>query len=469
MDTVRQMKVYDTLAREKVNLDLPENRMVKIYVCGPTVQDNFHIGHARTYIFFDSLAKYLRANGYRVFYLQNITDIDDKIIERAREENVDFQIISKRYTSEFFRLMKALKIDSVNVYALATDHMDEIISQVRRLVDAGFAYETIDGVYFNVSRFTDYGKLWGQDPQTLMLGSSVDLRENKRDPRDFVIWKKMKPGEPSWDSPWGKGRPGWHIEDTAITETYFGPIYNIHGGGMDLIFPHHDAEIAIARSLSGLDRLADYWIHTGMVNVNMEKMSKSLKNFVTIREVLGRFGPEEIRYALLNANFATSINYSESLLQESRAVINQLSILYNKIRLKVGSRSELKNNGTIIEELNAIIGDNMDFRWLFREVLRLAGNWNTSLESMSEADLLDALSILDWVDSFTGIIRHESSSGDLSGTVELLLQIRRELRSKKEFKLADTIRSSLLSMGIYIEDHGEETIWWIDEAGGGKR
>ena len=463
------MKIFDTLAREKITLGLPHDRMIKMYVCGPTVQDNFHIGHARTYIFFDSLAKYLRINGYRVFYLQNITDIDDKIIDRAKAENVDFQVISRRYTAEFYALMKALKIDSVNLYALATDHITEIISQVKRLVEAGFAYETGDGVYFSVSRFPDYGKLWGQDPQTLLAGTSANLREDKRDPRDFVIWKKMKPGEPYWDSPWGKGRPGWHIEDTAITEAYFGPAYNIHGGGMDLIFPHHDAEIAISRSLSGLDRLSDYWIHTGMVNVNLEKMSKSLKNFVTIREVLASYGSEEIRYALLNANFSTAINYSESLLQESRAVVNQLSILYNKMRIKAGHYVRKPGTNETIERLNGIVGDNMDFRGLFRDVMNLLGTWNASLESMSEAELLEALSVLDWLDSFTGIIRHESASTDISGPVGLLLRIRSELRSRREFQLADTIRSSLLSMGIYIEDRGAETLWWIDTAGVDKK
>ncbi len=463
------MKIFDTLAREKVTLDLPDDRMVKMYVCGPTVQDNFHMGHARTYVFFDSLAKYLRINNYRVFYLQNITDIDDKIIDRAKLENVDFQVISRRYTAEFYSLMKALKIDSVNLYALATDHIREIIGQVKRLVDAGIAYETGDGVYFSVQRFPDYGRLWGQDPNTLLAGSSVNLREDKRDPRDFVIWKKMKPGEPFWESPWGKGRPGWHIEDTAITEAYFGPEYTIHGGGMDLIFPHHDAEIAIARSLSGLDRLSDYWIHTGMVNVNLEKMSKSLKNFVTIREVLSRYRAEEIRYALLNANFSSAINYSETLLQESRSVVNQISILYNKIRIKVRQPAEKPIRSEIIDRLNGIVGDNMDFRGLFREVINLLGTWNASLDSMSDAELLEALSVLDWVDSFTGIIRHESSSADISGPVGLLLKIRSELRSRREFQLADTIRSSLLSMGIYIEDRGAETLWWMDTGGVDKK
>ena len=296
------MRIYDTMARARVALDLPEDRVIRVFVCGPTVQDNFHIGHARTYIFFDAFVKYLRTSGYRVFYLQNITDIDDKIIDRANAEGVSYDVISRRYTEEFHNIMSGLRVDSVNFFAHATDHIAEILNQISILIKKGIAYETDDGVYFDISKFPDYGKLWGQNPDTLLPSS--DSSATKKNPRDFVIWKKMKPGEPYWESPWGKGRPGWHIEDTAITDRYFGPVYDIHGGGMDLIFPHHDAEIAIERSISGKDRLVDYWIHTGMINVNDEKMSKSLKNFITIREVLRSYRAEDLRFALLNANFS---------------------------------------------------------------------------------------------------------------------------------------------------------------------
>lgn len=461
------MRIYDTMARDRIEVNLPSDRMIKIFVCGPTVQDNFHVGHARTYIFFDSFVKYLRTLGYRVFYLQNITDIDDKIIDRAKVEGVRYDTVSKRYAGEFHSLMKALKIDSINLFANATDHIREIIEQIERLVGLGMAYETDDGVYFNVSKFPEYGRLWGQDPGTLQAGASVDVREEKRDPRDFVIWKKMKPGEPYWESPWGRGRPGWHIEDTAITESYFGPVYNIHGGGMDLIFPHHDAEIAIERSLSGQDRLADYWIHTGMVNVNQEKMSKSLKNFVTIREILQKYRPEDLRYAMLNANFGTSINYSEALLQESQAVVNQISILYNKITVKLGDRIYYDGDNDIIRSLNSVVQENIDFRGLFRDINILAGTWNSNLDHMDNDELNQAYSVLKWMDSFTGIIRSGSSSADIGQTVELLLQIRRELRLRKEFGLADSIRGSLQRMGIYIEDRGQDTVWWTDSDQGG--
>ncbi|MEM0157044.1 MAG: cysteine--tRNA ligase [Thermoplasmataceae archaeon] len=456
------MRIYDTMARARVALDLPPDRVVRVFVCGPTVQDNFHIGHARTYIFFDALVKYLRNSGHRVFYLQNITDIDDKIIDRANSEGVSFDVISRRYTDEFHKIMSMLRVDSVNFFAHATDHIPEILAQISILVHKGIAYETEDGVYFDISKFPEYGKLWGQNPDTLL--SSSETSGTKRNPRDFAIWKKLKPGEPYWDSPWGRGRPGWHIEDTAITDRYFGPVYDIHGGGMDLIFPHHDAEIAIERSISGKDRLADYWIHTGMINVNDEKMSKSLRNFVTIREVLKSYRAEDLRFALLNANFSSSLNYSESLLQEARRNVSQISILYNKVLLKLGDRAKYRKDYDLIASLDSIIQDNMDFRGLFRDVIRLVSSWNVSLENLGTDDLNQIYSVLKWVDSFAGILRRGSADITVSGTVNLLLNIRKELRAIKQYQLADSIRSRLLEMGVYIEDNGSDTAWWINSA-----
>ncbi len=459
------MRIYDTMARTRIALDLPHNRVIRVFVCGPTVQDNFHIGHARTYIFFDAFVKYLRTSGYRVFYLQNITDIDDKIIDRANAEGVSYDVISRRYTEEFHIIMSRLRVDSVNFFAHATDHIAEILAQISILIRKGIAYETDDGVYFDISKFPDYGKLWGQNPDTLL--SSSDTSATKKNPRDFAIWKKMKPGEPYWESPWGKGRPGWHIEDTAITDRYFGPVYDIHGGGMDLIFPHHDAEIAIERSISGKDRLVDYWIHTGMINVNDEKMSKSLKNFVTIREVLRSYGAEDLRFALLNANFSSSLNYSESLLQEARRNVSQISILYNKVLLKLGDSAKYRMDYDMISSLNSIVRDNMDFRGLFRDVIKLVGSWNADLEHLGKDELNQAYSVLKWVDSFAGIIRKGSSDVTVSGTVELLLNIRKDLRTIKQYQLADSIRSRLLEMGVYIEDNGSDTAWWLNSAEGG--
>lgn len=454
------MKIYDTMARDERVLDIEDDRVIRIFVCGPTVQDSFHIGHARTYVFFDSLVKFLRRMGYSVFYLQNITDVDDKIINRAREEQVPFERISERYTDEYFSLMKSLRVDSVNFYALATKHIHEIIRQIESLIKKGYAYETGDGVYFSVSKFGDFGKLSGQDIEALKHGARIEIGEEKRDPRDFVVWKKMKPGEPFWESPWGKGRPGWHVEDTAITEKYFGPTYDIHGAGTDLIFPHHEAEIAIERSISGEDHLARYWIHSGMININEEKMSKSLKNYVTIRAVLEDFIPEELRYALLNANFRSSINFSREMMEEASANVKMIDTLYRKLKVGIQPDTKTVPDAGIVNDFVKLLDQNFDLRSLFRELLGHVGEWNARIETMTPEEKSTAADTIEWVNSFTDILPPQEAAGNLSGLVDLMLRIRKELREKKDYQSADSIRAGLRELDIYIEDRGEETIWW---------
>lgn len=453
------MLAYDTMSRAEVELELDRESVLRVFVCGPTVQDSFHLGHARTYIFFDTVVKYLRARGYSVFYLQNITDIDDKIINRAREEKVPYDVISGRYTAEYFRIMKELRIDSVNFYAMATRHMGDIIRQIGILVSKGLAYETSDGVYFSVAGFPDYGKLSGQDMEALRSGARVESSEEKRDPRDFVIWKKMKPGEPWWDSPWGKGRPGWHIEDTAITERYLGPSYDIHGGGSDLIFPHHEAEIALERSISGEPRLARYWIHSGMLNVNQEKMSKSLKNYVTIRKVLEDYRPEELRFALLNVQFRSTVNFAVDLMDEARANVSTINTLHRKLKFELGGKPG-DNPNPYIEKLSAVLENGLDFRELFKELLLHVGQWNAGLQGLGMLQKQLALETIEWVDSFTGILFPAGDGASDEQLVDLLLKLRRSMREKKDFEGADSIRKSLREMGITIEDRGGETAWW---------
>ncbi len=455
------MFIYESMSRTEKELDIRKDTVTRLFVCGPTVQDSFHLGHARTYIFFDSFAKYLRASGYDVFYLQNVTDIDDKIINRAREENTTFDIISRKYSAEFFRIMKDLKVDSVNFYAFATRHMDDIIAQISKLVEKGFAYETGDGVYFRVGKFPDYGKLSGQDMDSLKSGARVDSTEEKEDPRDFVIWKKMKPGEPHWESPWGKGRPGWHIEDTAITEKYFGPTYDIHGGGTDLVFPHHEAEIAIERSISGADHLSRYWVHSAMININEEKMSKSLHNFITIEDALKDFSPEELRFTLLNVQFRSVVSFSDDMLVEARSNVNSINILYRKLKAAAKDGSQVgREENTFIGELREPLEAGFDLRGFFTRFIALVGKWNNQIELLDENERAQAVGTIEWVNSFTGIIRERGSGENAKGVVELALEIRKRLRDKRDFETSDLIRSSLRDLGIYIEDKGGETTWW---------
>lgn len=436
---------------------------INIFVCGPTVQDHFHLGHARTYIFFDMMVKYLRASGYSVFYLQNITDIDDKIINRAKDENVDPMELARSYMEEYFGQMKDLGIDSVSLYARATEHIDEIISQISALIGKGVAYETDDGVYFEVRKFRPYGEISGQKLDRMKHGARGEVNENKRNPEDFAVWKKMKPGEPYWDSPWGKGRPGWHIEDTAIAETYFGPEYDIHGGGSDLIFPHHEAENAIARTISGKEFLARYWIHTGMLNINSEKMSKSLKNFRTISETLKSYSPEVLRLAMLNANFRTMLDFSDEMMNSSRENVDYITNVYRKLgRVRGKEGSFMISSKEEIVKMKSVMDNDFDTRTLITMILEMCNTINRNLDQISEEAAEDCIAVLNWADRFLGIIKPVSTSFGAS-VVEAILEIRRILREKKEYELSDRIRAELKSNGVYIEDANGKTEWWFGE------
>lgn len=458
------IKVHDTLTGHTIELSPLHKGRINMFVCGPTVYDQSHIGHARTYIFFDTVAKFLRRRGYSVFYLQNITDIDDKIINKAKEEGLKVSEVAEHYLSEYLEDMKALRVDGVTLYAKATLHMEEIISQIKRLQDAGFAYEVEDGVYFDVEKFQDYGKLSKQKLSEIWHGARVDINEMKKNPADFVLWKKQKPGEPFWESPWGRGRPGWHIEDTAITETYFGPEYDIHGGGSDLIFPHHEAEIAQMRSISGLDNLSRIWIHSGMLNINAEKMSKSLKNIRTIKELLQSFSAEEIRFAFLNANYRSILDFSDDLMQVSRETLSHVQTLYNKLKKIEREKGEYEvDPEKIISELAELMENDFDTRSLITRLLAFVSELNRNIDGLSKEQAKNAISVLEWSNSFLSIIGTDREFAGISRLVDSVLDIRRNLRKEKRFDLSDMIRAELKSAGIYIEDQNDKTIWWFSE------
>ena len=308
----------------KENFQPIHNNRINLFVCGPTVYDDSHIGHARTYIAFDVVARYLKYKGYSVFYLQNITDVDDKIIQRAAETGASPRSLAKRFEQRYLEDMHALGVTNVNYYARATEHIPEIIGQIERLSELGFAYETETGIYFDESRFEDFGKLSHQNVEDLKK-HRIEPDPTKRNPGDFSLWKKRQDGEEvTWDSPWGKGRPGWHIEDTAITETYFGAQYDIHGGAMDLIFPHHEAEIAQMEATSGKKPLVRYWMHTGFLNVKGEKMSKSLGNFTTIRDMLQKYEADAFRFFVLLAHYRSPIDFSEEALEQAQKSLERI-------------------------------------------------------------------------------------------------------------------------------------------------
>ncbi|HWQ20962.1 MAG TPA: cysteine--tRNA ligase, partial [Methanotrichaceae archaeon] len=442
-----------------------ENR-VRIFVCGPTVYDDAHIGHARTYIAFDLIARYLSYKGYSVFYVQNITDIDDKIINRASELEIPPQVLARRFEERYLEDMLTLGVNHVNLYARATEHIDEIIDQIKRLVDKGFAYETETGVYFDESRFPDFGKLSGQSAEDLK-NHRIEPDPTKRNPGDFSLWKK-RDESPTWDSPWGRGRPGWHIEDTAITETYFGPQYDIHGGARDLIFPHHEAEIAQMEASSGKKPMVRYWMHTGFLNVDREKMSKSLGNFITIRDILARYDPETFRFFVLSTHYRSPIDFSEDGLDQARRSLERIHTLAHAIDEKLAGAGEdlelsVEGYGEETAEIKKRLIDSMDDDFntpdVFSIIFDLVRDVNRRMNdvSISLKELRDVRVLLSEFGDMMGLelckevikTEQEEISRDLLG---LLVDVRQKLRDKKDWALSDEIRDRLRDMSISLED-----------------
>ena len=444
------MQIKDTMRGKTEFHELHKGR-VNMFVCGPTVYDIPHVGNSRVYVFFDMVAKYLRTIGYSVFYLQNITDIDDKIINRAAEEGSDYQAVSDRFYSLYMDIMNKLGIDSVNIYARATLYMDEIISQIQRLLDLGYVYATDDGLYYRIRKFRDYGKLSGQDLDHIESGARIEVNENKEDPGDFAVWKFRKPGEPYWNSPWGEGRPGWHIEDTAITECHFGPSYDIHGGGSDLIFPHHEAEIAQMRAISGLPTLASVWMHVGMLNINGNKMSKSLKNFITIDQVMRTHSREEIRFYFLNSGYRSTMIFSDAALKESSETLKRIQTTYDKLVAKAdGHTSIVIGPSAIRHRLQEIIDDDFDARGFFAEIMKITTEINRGLDTMDPDGAASYLSLFNWMNSFMGVLKEKTWEGIPVKLVDDLVNLRNQMRREKMFAVSDNIREILFRNGIIL-------------------
>ncbi|MCL4359606.1 MAG: cysteine--tRNA ligase [Candidatus Thermoplasmatota archaeon] len=453
------MQIKDTMRGKTEFHELHKGR-VNMFVCGPTVYDIPHVGNSRVYVFFDMVAKYLRTIGYSVFYLQNITDIDDKIINRAAEEGSDYQAVSDRFYSLYMDIMNKLGIDSVNIYARATLYMDEIISQIQRLLDLGYVYATDDGLYYRIRKFRDYGKLSGQDLDHIEAGARIEVNENKEDPGDFAVWKFRKPGEPYWNSPWGEGRPGWHIEDTAITECHFGPSYDIHGGGSDLIFPHHEAEIAQMRAISGLPTLASVWMHVGMLNINGNKMSKSLKNFITIDQVMRTHSREEIRFYFLNSGYRSTMIFSDAALKESSETLKRIQTTYDKLVAKAdGHTSIVIGPSAIRHRLQEIIDDDFDARGFFAEIMKITTEINRGLDTMDPDGAASYLSLFNWMNSFMGVLKEKTWEGIPVKLVDDLVNLRNQMRREKMFAVSDNIREILFRNGIILEDREGVTEW----------
>ncbi len=456
------IKVYNTMTREKEELKVVNNKL-KLFVCGPTVYDYSHIGHARTYISFDVIVRYLKHKGISVFYLQNITDIDDKIINRAKENGEDPLELSHRFEKEYLEDMALLNVNNVNFYARATEHMDEIIKQIEDLINKGYAYDTETGVYFDVSKFEDFGKLSNRNLDDLQ-NTRIEVDTTKKDAKDFALWKKQDE-KPYWDSPWGNGRPGWHIEDTAITESYFGPQYNIHGGGLDLIFPHHDAEIAQMEAASGKEPLVEYWMHTGFLNVRGEKMSKSLGNFITIKELLKDYSPEVYRFFVLSTHYRSPIDFSDDILKQAENSLKRIQNTGNNLLERANSEDLPESDlYDILSELSTFkkeFFDAMDNDFntpialssLFEFTHKINKALNDNSISKDSLDLIvNSLRIIEEILGFS-IIQEDNLGSDLSDDLlDIITEVRQDLRAKKDWDSADKIRDKLAELDISLED-----------------
>jgi cysteinyl-tRNA synthetase len=455
------LTIYNTFTQKKEPFQPLKPGHISLYVCGITVYDFCHIGHARVFVAFDVMVRFLRASGWKVNYVRNITDIDDKIIKRAHENNEDFEALTARFIQAMNEDAKALNVLSPNEEPRATHHISHIIEMVKRLEEKGFAYVAQNGdVYFQVDKYAEYGQLSHKDLDQLQVGARVEMVEVKRSGLDFVLWKMAKPEEPSWDSPWGKGRPGWHIECSAMSTTCLGNTFDIHGGGPDLIFPHHENERAQSECATG-EKFVNTWVHIGMVQVDKEKMSKSLNNFFTIREVLAEYDAEVVRYFLIASHYHSPINYSKEQLEQAK---NALDRMYTALRgIALTDMKPTATTKPFQERFFAAMNDDFNTPIALSVLFDLVHATNTAREKNDPAHI-EYASMLKYLGNILGILEREPVSyfqGKQEDTakIEELIKARENARAEKNWAKADEVRKALTDMGIVLEDTAKGTIW----------
>ena len=462
------MKVYNTLTRKKEELVPITQGEIKMYACGPTVYNYIHIGNARPLCIFDILRRYLEYRGYKVTFVQNFTDIDDKIIRRANEEHVDFSEISERYIKEFWTDADGLNVRHATVNPKATENIDAIIHIISTLIEKGYAYEAQGDVYFSTEKFKDYGKLSHQPLEDLEAGARIMVGEVKREPMDFAVWKAAKPGEPAWDSPWGKGRPGWHIECSAMNWRYLGDTIDMHCGGQDLIFPHHENEIAQSECFTGKP-FAHYWMHNGYINVDNVKMSKSLGNFFTVRDVAEKYGYEPIRYLLISAQYRSPINYSTDIIEQCISALNRLYTCRDSLDFELKNASDAEHDGdrAIIdgfgkyrEQFIDAMDDDLNTADAIASIFELVRDINTNVvgKTPSKALVEGAISVFDELTGVLGLVYNRKTE-TLDSDIEALIEARTNARKEKNWAEADRIRDQLKEMGIVLEDTARGVKW----------
>ncbi len=461
------MKLYNTMTRKKEEFKTIVPGEVKMYSCGPTVYNFFHIGNARPFIIFDTLRRYLEYRGYKVTFVQNFTDVDDKIIRRAKEEGVSEADISEKYIDEYFKDAEGLNVCKADHHPKVTEHISEIIDIIKRLEENGLTYNVDGDVYYDTASFSSYGKLSKQNLDELEAGARVDVNEVKKNPTDFALWKKQKPGEPAWESPWGMGRPGWHIECSAMSMKYLGETIDIHSGGQDLVFPHHENEIAQSEGATGKP-FANYWLHNGFINVNNEKMSKSLGNFFTVRDIGEKYDLEVVRMFMLSAHYRNPINFGSELLEQTKSSLERLYNAKNNLihlmenttdKPLTNAEEEFKVNlHGYKEKFVEAMDDDINTADAIAAIFDMVRDANSSLNGESSKEILkQAYELLMELTEVLGLLQKDQDN--LDEDIERLIEERQQARKEKNWARADQIRDELKAMGIVLEDTPQGVKW----------
>ncbi|MDE4543353.1 cysteine--tRNA ligase [Thermoanaerobacterium sp. R66] len=461
------MKIYNTLTRKKEEFVPLKDNVVNMYVCGPTVYNFIHIGNARAFIVFDTVRRYLEYKGYKVNYVQNFTDIDDKLIKRSHEENTTVKELADRYIEEYFKDADSLGIKRATFHPRATENIEEIIEFVKKLIDKGFAYEKDGNVYYDTTKFKDYGKLSHKNIDELKAGARIEVNEDKKNPTDFVLWKAAKEGEPYWDSPWGKGRPGWHIECSTMSTKFLGKTLDIHAGGPDLIFPHHENEIAQSEAANDAE-FAKYWMHIGYLNINNEKMSKSKNNFFTVRDVISQYDPEVLRFFMLMSHYRNPINYSQDLIEQAKGGFLRLSNTVYNLRhlLDVVEDRQLRDEEKAYKEkyeeykrkFEEAMDDDFNTADAISVIFEMVRDINSNIDGNSPKELIKY--ILDVFLSLSSVLGITYKKKELlDDEIKELIEKRQEARKAKNWAEADRIRDELKKQGIVLEDTPNGVRW----------
>lgn len=461
------MKIFNTMTRRKEEFVPHDKNEVKIYACGPTVYNYIHIGNARPLCVFDVLRRYLEYRGYNVRFVQNFTDVDDKIIKRANEEGISFEEVSKKYIKEFWTDAHGLNFKDATVHPKATENIDEIIDIIKTLEEKGYAYAVDGDVYYRTLKFKDYGKLSHQPIEDLQSGARIAIGEKKENPLDFALWKAAKEGEPYWDSPWGKGRPGWHIECSAMNKRYLGDSIDIHCGGKDLVFPHHENEIAQSEAANDAP-FAKYWMHNGYINVDNVKMSKSLGNFKTVREIANVYGYEVIRYFLISSHYRSPINYSIDIIEQCQSALDRLYTCRESLDFAIkNAKSDIPDDEKILnliasakDEFIKAMDDDLNTADGIAAVFDLVSTINTEIIN-KEVSLNVCKKAAEMFDELTGVLGlvYNRKSNEIDDDIEKLIEQRQTARANKDWATADKIRDELKAKGIILKDTPQGVTW----------